>query len=170
MKQTFFDRDDLIRCGRGEVFDPGAPRLPLPNMLMVDRITGVEESGGKYGRGLLTAELDIDADLWFFQCHFRDDPVMPGCLGLDAMWQLVGFFLAWKGHIGKGRALGVGGVKFTGQILPTHKLVSYSINIRRVMDRKLVLAIADASVAVDGKEIYNAENLKVGLFTNTQEF
>jgi len=168
--KTAYDHSDLIQCGEGTMFSPASPRLPLPNMLMFDRITDVQEKGGKYERGMVKAELDIHPDLWFFKCHFRDDPVMPGCLGLDAMWQLVGFYLAWLGHEGKGRALGVGEVKFTGQVLPTNNVVSYLIEIRRVIVRKLVLAIADATICVDGREIYKADNLRVGLFTSTDGF
>ena len=163
-RKNQFDYDDLISAGNGELFGPGFPKLPLPNMLMADRIVDVQETGGKYGKGVLKAELDIHPDLWFFKCHFIGDPVMPGCLGLDAMWQLVGFVLAWQGHKGKGRALGVGDVKFTGEVLPTNKLVAYTIDIKRIIARKLILAEADATVSVDGKEIYKATGLKVGLF------
>ena len=165
-----YSREELLACGHGLVFGAGAPRLPLPNMLMVDRIVDIQAEGGPHGRGLLRAEFDIDPGHWFFQCHFEGDPVMPGCLGLDALWQLVGFFMAWQGHRGLGRALGVGEVKFTGQILPTHKLVTYTIAIKRVIDRKLILAIADGTVSVDGRDIYQAEGLKVGLFTSTAGF
>jgi 3-hydroxyacyl-[acyl-carrier protein] dehydratase/trans-2-decenoyl-[acyl-carrier protein] isomerase len=139
-------------------------------MLMLDRIITISNDGGGYGKGVIHAELDITPDLWFFECHFPGDPVMPGCLGLDAMWQLVGFFLGWSGHPGKGRALGVGEVKFTGQVLPTAKTVSYHIDIRRVLAQKLVLGIADGRVEVDGREIYTAKNLRVGLFTSTDNF
>ncbi|MBU0678345.1 MAG: 3-hydroxyacyl-[acyl-carrier-protein] dehydratase FabA [Verrucomicrobia bacterium] len=168
-RQTYFDYDDVIRAGQGEIFGPGFPKLPLPNMLMIDRVVDVQEAGGKYDKGVLKAELDINPDLWFFQCHFKGDPVMPGCLGLDAMWQLVGFFLAWNGHKGRGRALGVGEVKFTGEVLPTSKLVTYTIEMKRVIARKLVLGIADGTVSVDGQEIYKAENLRVGLFGSEDE-
>jgi 3-hydroxyacyl-[acyl-carrier protein] dehydratase/trans-2-decenoyl-[acyl-carrier protein] isomerase len=133
-------------------------------MLMADRIVDIQESGGEHGKGLLKAELDINPDLWFFKCHFVGDPVMPGCLGLDAMWQLLGFVLAWQGHKGIGRALGVGEVKFSGEVLPTSKLVTYTIDIKRIIARKLILAEADGTVSVDGKEIYKAKGLKVGLF------
>ena len=139
-------------------------------MLMLDRITNVNNTGGNYGKGEIIAELDIHPDLWFFDCHFQNDPVMPGCLGLDAMWQLVGFFLAWNSHQGKGRALGVGEVKFTGQILPSSKLVTYHIHIKRVIVRKLILAIADGTVSVDGRQIYSAEKLRVGLFSSIEGF
>jgi 3-hydroxyacyl-[acyl-carrier protein] dehydratase/trans-2-decenoyl-[acyl-carrier protein] isomerase len=165
-----YTREDLQLCGEGDMFGPGSPRLPLPNMLMVDRIVNIQPDGGAYGKGLLQAEFDIRPDHWFFQCHFKGDPVMPGCLGLDALWQLLGFFTAWRGHKGLGRALGVGEVKFTGQILPTHKVVSYTLDIKRIIDRKLILAIADGTVSVDGRDIYRAEDLKVGLFTSTDGF
>ena len=162
-----FTREQLLACGRGEMFGPDNGRLPLPDMLMMDRITHISDEGGAYGKGRIEAELDITPDLWFFQCHFRGDPVMPGCLGLDAMWQLVGFFLVWKRNPGRGRALGVGEVKFAGQVLPTAKLVRYEVDIKRVVERKLVLAIADARMLVDGREIYSATDLRVGLFTST---
>jgi 3-hydroxyacyl-[acyl-carrier protein] dehydratase/trans-2-decenoyl-[acyl-carrier protein] isomerase len=139
-------------------------------MLMLDRITRISESGGIYNKGEIKAELDINPELWFFKCHFEGDPVMPGCLGLDAMWQLVGFYLGWLGHPGKGRALGVGEVKFTGQVLPTGKIVQYQIDIKRVIARGLVMGIADASMSIDGREIYVAKNLRVGLFTSTEDF
>lgn len=162
-----FNRDQLIACGMGEMFGPENGRLPLPNMLMMDRITHISDEGGAFGKGRIEAELDITPDLWFFQCHFRGDPVMPGCLGLDAMWQLVGFFLVWKKNPGRGRALGVGEVKFAGQVLPTAKLVRYEVDIKRIVERKLVLAVADARMLVDGREIYTATDLRVGLFTST---
>lgn len=169
-KQSTFSKEELIRCAQGELFGPGNAQLPAPNMLMLDRIAHISEEGGCYGKGEIIAELDIHPDLWFFDCHFIGDPVMPGCLGLDAMWQLVGFYLAWKGNDGRGRALGSGDVKFTGQILPTHKKVTYHIHIKRVISRKLALGIADGSVSVDGREIYTAENLRVGLFQDTDSF
>ena len=162
-----FTREQLLACGRGEMFGPDNGRLPLPDMLMMDRITHISDEGGAFGKGRIEAELDITPDLWFFQCHFRGDPVMPGCLGLDARWQLVGFFLVWKRNPGRGRALGVGEVKFAGQVLPTAKLVRYEVDIKRVVERKLVLAIADARMLVDGREIYSATDLRVGLFTST---
>jgi len=162
-----FTRDQLLACGRGEMFGPENGRLPLPNMLMMDRITHISDEGGVAGKGRIVAELDINPDLWFFQCHFQGDPVMPGCLGLDAMWQLVGFFLVWKRNPGRGRALGVGEVKFAGQVLPTAKLVTYEVDIKRIVERKLVLAVADARMLVDGREIYTATDLRVGLFTST---
>ena len=165
-----FTRDQLIASGEGRLFGPEAGRLPLPPMLMFDRIPHIDDDGGPHGLGQIRAELDIHPDLWFFQCHFRGDPVMPGCLGLDAMWQLVGFFLTWQRLPGKGRALGVGEVKFSGQVLPDAKLVEYVIDIKRVIKRKLILAIGDAKMLVDGREIYHASDLKVGLFADTTAF
>ncbi len=170
MRQSSYNYEELLASGRGELFGPTNGRLPKPNMLMLDRITLITDEGGKYGKGEIKAELDVHPDLWFFECHFEDDPVMPGCLGLDAMWQLVGFHLVWQGLEGRGRALGVGKVKFTGQILPTAKKVTYQIDIKRVIARKLNMAIADGSVSVDGREIYTAEDLRVGLFTSTDDF
>jgi 3-hydroxyacyl-[acyl-carrier protein] dehydratase/trans-2-decenoyl-[acyl-carrier protein] isomerase len=169
-KQNSFTREELLSCGRGELFGPGNARLPMPNMLMVDRIVSITEDGGAHGKGQIIAELDINPDLWFFECHFPTDPVMPGCLGLDAMWQLVGFFLGWKGGLGRGRALGVGELKFTGQVLPTAKKVTYKIDLNRVIMRKLVMGIADAVMEVDGKVIYEGKDLRVGLFTSTENF
>ena len=165
-----YSYEDLITCSQGELFGPGNAQLPAPNMLMLDRITHISETGGSYGKGEIKAELDIKPDLWFFECHFKNDPVMPGCLGLDAMWQLVGFYLGWMGHPGRGRALGVGEVKFTGQVLPTDKTVQYQIDIKRVIARGLVMGIADAIMSIDGREIYTAKNLRVGLFTSTENF
>ncbi|MCE1695122.1 bifunctional 3-hydroxydecanoyl-ACP dehydratase/trans-2-decenoyl-ACP isomerase, partial [Enterobacter hormaechei] len=147
-----------------KLFGENGPPLPSGNMLMMDRITKMSETGGTYDKGYVEAELDINPELWFFDCHFVNDPVMPGCLGLDAMWQLVGFFLGWVGGEGKGRALGVGEVKFTGQVLPTAKKVTYRINFKRVINRKLIMGLADGEVLVDGKLIYTATDLKVGLF------
>jgi len=169
-QQNSYSYEELLASGHGELFGPTNGRLPLPNMLMMDRIALITDEGGKYGKGQITAELDIKPDLWFFKCHFESDPVMPGCLGLDAMWQLVGFHLVWLGLPGRGRALGVGKVKFTGQILPTAKLVTFQIDIKRVISRKLNMAIADGTVSVDGREIYTAEDLRVGLFTSTEDF
>lgn len=165
-----FNRDQLISCGMGEMFGPENGRLPLPNMLMMDRITHISDEGGAHGKGRIEAELDITPDLWFFQCHFRGDPVMPGCLGLDAMWQLAGFFLPWLGEPGRGRALGVGEVKFTGQVLPEAKLVRYEIDVKRVLRGKLRMVIADGRTYVDDRLIYEAEGLRVGLFQSTEGF
>lgn len=163
-RQHSFSHEDLLACGRGEMFGPPNAHLPAPPMLMMDRITEIRADGGEFGKGRIVAELDIHPDLWFFKCHFIDDPVMPGCLGLDAMWQLVGFFLGWAGGPGKGRALGVGEVKFTGQVNPTAKLVTYRIEMKRVIIRKLVMGVADGIVEVDGRPIYEAKDLRVGLF------
>ena len=167
---TSFSREQLLACARGEMFGAGNAHLPADPMLMFDRITHISTEGGKYGKGVINAELDIRPDLWFFKCHFQDDPVMPGCLGLDAMWQLAGFFLPWLGELGRGRALGAGEIKFTGQVLPSAKLVSYKIDIARVIRGKLKLVIADGSMSVDGREIYVAKDLRVGLFTSTENF
>ncbi len=169
-RQNAYNYEELLDCAHGKLFGPTNGRLPLPNMLMTDRISLITEEGGKYGKGEIKAELDIRPDLWFFDCHFESDPVMPGCLGLDAMWQLVGFHLVWLGLQGRGRALGVGKVKFTGQVLPAAKLVEYQIDIKRVISRKLNMAIADGTMSVDGREIYTAEDLRVGLFTSTEDF
>jgi 3-hydroxyacyl-[acyl-carrier protein] dehydratase/trans-2-decenoyl-[acyl-carrier protein] isomerase len=168
--QNSFTKDELIACGNGELFGLGNARLPTDNMLMLDRITNITGDKGAFGKGEIIAELDINPDLWFFSCHFPTDPVMPGCLGLDAMWQLVGFFLGWRGNPGKGRALGAGEIKFTGQILPTAKKVEYKITMKRVIERKLVMGIGDGTVAVDGRVIYTAKDLRVGLFQSTDEF
>ena len=165
-----FTRDELIACGHGQIFGPGNARLPLPPMLMFDRITHIADSGGARDAGQIIAELDIRPDLWFFDCHFESDPVMPGCLGLDAMWQLLGFFLGWLGGPGRGRALGVGEVKFTGQVTPNAKLVTYRLDLKRVIMRKLYMGIADGTVTVDGRDIYSATDLRVGLFTSTENF
>lgn len=169
-RQKSFNYEDLLECAHGRLFGPTNGRLPKPPMLMTDRIPLITEEGGKYGKGEIKAELDIRPDLWFFDCHFEDDPVMPGCLGLDAMWQLVGFYLVWLGLEGRGRALGVGKVKFTGQVLRTAKLVTFQLDIKRVISRKLNMVIADGTMAVDGREIYTAEDLRVGLFTSTEDF
>ena len=170
MRPASLDLDDLLTCARGEMFGPGNAQLPLPPMLMFDRITHISEEGGSYGKGQVVAELDIRPDLWFFQCHFQGDPVMPGCLGLDAMWQLMGFHLAWLGAPGRGRALGVGEVKFTGQVLPDAKRVTYTLDLKRVILRRLVMGIGDATLSVDGHEIYTAKDLRAGLFTSTANF
>lgn len=156
--------DDLIRSSRGELFGPENGKLPAPPMLMMDRITSITEDGGEFGKGQILAELDIDPSKWFFECHFIGDPVMPGCLGLDAMWQMVGFYLVWSGSPGRGRALGVGEVKFTGQVTPDVKLVRYEIDMKRVIRRSLVLGIADAKMFADDQLIYTAKDLRVGLF------
>ncbi len=169
-RKSSFSKEDLLQCGRGELFGPGNAQLPLPPMLMFDRITRINEDGGEHGKGEIVAELDINPELWFFSCHFEGDPVMPGCLGLDAMWQLIGFYLGWKGGPGHGRALGSGEVKFTGQVLPTAKKVVYRIELKRVIMRRLIMGIADAHMEVDGREIYTAKDLRVGLFTSTENF
>lgn len=169
-KKNSFTYEELLSCGRGEMFGAGNAQLPLPPMLMFDRIVAINEDGGKYAQGQIIAELDINPDLWFFGCHFEGDPVMPGCLGLDAMWQLVGFYLGWKGGPGRGRALGAGEVKFSGQVLPTGKKITYYIDLKRVIMRKLVMGIADARMELDGREIYVANDLRVGLFTSTDHF
>ena len=166
-RKNAYERHDLLACAHGELFGPGNACLPLPNMLMFDRITAISEEGGAFGKGQIAAELDIRPDLWFFACHFETDPVMPGCLGLDALWQLLGFFLGWKGNPGRGRALGCGEVKFVGQVLPTASKVTYQLQVKRLIERKLVMGIADGVVLVDGREIYTASDLRVGLFTNT---
>ncbi len=162
--RSSFDHEDLLACGRGEMFGPGNAQLPAPPMLMVDRISEISKTGGAHGKGFITAELDITPEQWFFLCHFYGDPVMPGCLGLDAMWQLVGFFLGWSGAPGRGRALGVGEVKFAGQVTPSVKKVVYRIDMKKVIIRKLVMGVADGVLEADGKPIYNASDLRVGLF------
>tara|TARA_B100000963_G_scaffold356935_1_gene378076 strand:- start:290 stop:796 length:507 start_codon:yes stop_codon:yes gene_type:complete len=162
--QNSFSKEELIACGHGHIFGPGNAQLPIDNMLMLDRITRISEEEGNFNKGYIEAELDIHPKLWFFDCHFPSDPVMPGCLGLDALWQLIGFFLGWKGNKGQGRALGCGEVKFTGQVTPEAKLVRYKIHLSRLIERKLVMGIADATMEVDGKIIYMAKDLRVGLF------
>jgi 3-hydroxyacyl-[acyl-carrier protein] dehydratase/trans-2-decenoyl-[acyl-carrier protein] isomerase len=168
-RKSSFTREELLTCARGELFGPGNAQLPLPPLLMVDRIISISADGGNFGKGLIIAEMDISSDLWFFECHFQGDPVMPGCLGLDAMWQLIGFFLGWRGGSGRGRALGCGEVKFTGQVLPTAKKLTYHIHMKRVILRKLVMGIADAMVEVDGCQIYTGKDLRVGLFISTDQ-
>jgi 3-hydroxyacyl-[acyl-carrier protein] dehydratase/trans-2-decenoyl-[acyl-carrier protein] isomerase len=167
-RKSSFSKEELLECGRNGLRGPGTAQLPVPPMLMMDRIIHIADDGGAYGKGRIVAELDITPDLWFFDCHFPGDPVMPGCLGLDALWQLTGFFLTWGGSPGHGRALGAGGVKFTGQVRPSNKLVRYEIDIRRAMRGKLVLAIADGTMFVDDKKIYEAKDLRVGLFSMEQ--
>ena len=169
-RKNSYEYQELLDCGHGKMFGPGNARLPTPNMLMMDRITLITDDGGQFGKGEMRAELDIHPDLWFFACHFPEDPVMPGCLGLDAMWQLVGFYLGWLGNPGRGRALGVGEVKFFDQVLPTAKKVTYHVEMKRIITRKLVLGIGDGSLCVDGREIYTAQDLRVGLFTSTEGF
>jgi 3-hydroxyacyl-[acyl-carrier protein] dehydratase / trans-2-decenoyl-[acyl-carrier protein] isomerase len=162
-RRSSFEYEDLLACGRGELFQHG-PQLPLPPMLMFDRISEIAEAGGEYGKGLMRAVLNVRPDLWFFPCHFKGDPVMPGCLGLDALWQMVGFFLGWAGASGRGRALGLGELKLSGQVLPTVKEIIYGIEIKRVMRSKLVLGIADGWLSADGEVVYRANDLKVALF------
>jgi len=169
-QKNSYSYEELLSCGRGELFGPGNAQLPMPNMLMMDRISNISNEGGSYGRGIVNAELDIKSDLWFFGCHFPGDPVMPGCLGLDALWQLLGFFIAWQGNPGKGRALGVNEVRFTGQVLPTATMVSYQLDVKRVVKRGASMGIADGTMSVDGKEIYKTKDLRVGLFTSTDDF
>ena len=165
MKKNSYSYNELINCGEGKLFGPGNAKLPLPPMLMFDRITEINDNNGSYNKGSLKAELDIKDDLWFFDCHFKGDPVMPGCLGLDAMWQLVGFYLGWLGNPGKGRALGVGTVKFTGEVLQNVKNVRYEIDMKKIMSPGgTTVGLANGIVLADGKKIYSAESLKVGLF------
>jgi len=163
-RPSSFDYEALLACARGEMYGPGNAQLPAPPMLMMDRITQISRDGGAFNKGYIEAELDINPDLWFFACHFIGDPVMPGCLGLDAMWQLVGFFLGWSGNPGRGRALGVGEVKFTGQVTPAVKKVTYKIDMKRVMTGKLIMGIGEGTVLADDKPIYSASGLRVGLF------
>ena len=165
IKKNSFKYEELIECANGKLFGPGNAKLPSPPMLMFDRITNIEEGNGIYKKGFVKAELDIKDKMWFFDCHFKEDPVMPGCLGLDAMWQLVGFFLAWIGEPGKGRALGVNNVKFTGEVLKNVKIARYQVDMKRILKKKgTVVGLADGILYVDDKAIYEAENLKVGLF------
>jgi 3-hydroxyacyl-[acyl-carrier protein] dehydratase/trans-2-decenoyl-[acyl-carrier protein] isomerase len=167
-RKSQFSYEDLLACARGELFGPGNAQLPLPPMLMFDRISHISSDGGEHGKGEVVAELDVNPDLWFFSCHFLGDPVMPGCLGLDALWQMVGFFLGWMGAPGKGRALGVGEVKFTGMVVPAIKKVQYIVTLKRVILRKLSVAVADGLLKADGQPIYSATDLKVGVFTPAQ--
>ena len=169
-EQHSFTKEELIDCGHGRLFGAGNAQLPVDKMLMMDRVVNIDSISGNFGKGEIVAELDIDPSIWFFDCHFPGDPVMPGCLGLDAMWQLVGFYLGWRGNPGKGRALGAGEIKFTGQILPTAKKVTYRLDMKRVIKRKLFMGMADGTVEVDGRVIYEAKDLKVGLFQDTSAF
>ncbi len=170
LKKTSYTREELLQCGRGKLFGPGNAQLPLPPMLMFDRIVDITADGGAFGKGKIVAELDVTPGLWFFGCHFHGDPVMPGCLGVDALWQLVGFFLGWLDAPGRGRALGVGEVTFKGQVTPDMKLVRYSVDMKRIVRRKVVMGVADAQMEVDGRVIYTAKSLRVGMFTSLEEF
>lgn len=165
-KKSKYTHDELIKCGEGKLFDAPIPKLPLPPMLMFDRFTEVSETGGLFDKGIIRAELDITKDMWFFDCHFQGDPVMPGCLGLDAVWQMLGFYLGWLGHVGKGRALGCGEVKFKGQVFQDVGTVEYRIDIKRVIARKLIMAVGDGTVSCGGEVIYNCNDLKVALFND----
>jgi 3-hydroxyacyl-[acyl-carrier protein] dehydratase/trans-2-decenoyl-[acyl-carrier protein] isomerase len=162
--KSSFTYEDLLQCAHGNLFGPGNARLPLPPMLMFDRIVKISHDGGEHGQGEIIAEMDVDKDLWFYQCHFEGDPVMPGCLGLDALWQMLGFFLGWLKRPGPGRALSVGEVKFSGEVKPDGKLLRYHINVRKVIKRAFTLAIADGYAELDGERVYEATNLRVGLF------
>jgi len=163
-RKSRFEYEELLACARGELFGPGNAQLPLPPMLMFDRISEIAETGGAHGKGVVRAEFDINPDLWFFGCHFKGDPVMPGCLGLDALWQMTGFFLGWLGLQGRGRALGVGEVKFADMVVPTVKKIVYGVDIKRIFKGKLNLAVADGWLESDGKRIYEVANMRVGLF------
>ena len=166
-RASSFSYDDLIECAQGRLFGPGNPQLPMPPMLMFDRITKISDTGGGSDKGEVEAEFDIKPDLWFFKCHFEGDPVMPGCLGMDALWQLLGFNLGWLGGLGSGRAISVGEVKFTGMVLPTAKLLTYQLDIKRLIMRRLVLGIADGRVLCDGEMVFEAKDIRVGLFKNS---
>lgn len=167
-QKSSYSRDELLQCGQNGFRGPGSAQLPVPPMLMFDRILEISEAGGAFGKGKIVAELDVHPKLWFFECHFPNDPVMPGCLGLDALWQMIGFFLTWSGAPGKGRALGAGEVRFSGMVTPDAKLVRYEIDMRRTMRKPLVLGIGDGALYCDGKRIYEAANLRVGLFSDEQ--
>ena len=170
IKKSNYTLEELLSCTRGEMFGQGNAQLPSHPMLMVDRITSITADGGEFGKGQITAELDIKPDLWFFSCHFKNDPVMPGCLGLDALWQLIGFFLGWMGAPGRGRALGAGEVKFSGQVTPANHKITYHIHMKRIINRQLVMGVANATMDIDGREIYTAKDLRVGLFQSTESF
>ncbi len=165
-----FSKEELLDCGHGRLFGPGNAQLPLPNMLMFDRIIEINDDGGEFSKGIVVAELDINPELWFFNCHFEGDPVMPGCLGLDALWQLIGFSLGWRGGEGHGRALGAGEIKFTGQITPACEKLVYKIVFKRVIMRRFTVGIADGEVLADGRQVYSCKDLRVGLFKNTSTF
>src|SRR5271166_260495 len=166
-RRDSYDYEDLLACGRGQLFGEGNAQLPLPPMLMFDRITSIAETGGEHGKGRIVAQLDVKPELWFFACHFKGDPVMPGCLGLDALWQMLGFFLGWLGASGKGRALGAGEIKFTGMVLPSVQQLEYIVDLKRVIRRKLTLGVGDGYLRADGTLIYTAKDLRVGLFADT---
>lgn len=167
-QKSRYEKDELLSCGHGRLFGRGNAQLPLPDMLMFDRIVHIDENGGEYGKGKVVAELDLHPQLWFFQCHFEDDPVMPGCLGVDALWQLLGFSLGWRGGLGYGRALGSGEIKFTGQISPHNRRVTYQIDCKRVITRAVTMGIADGTVVADGQLVYSCKDLRVGLFRNRE--
>jgi 3-hydroxyacyl-[acyl-carrier protein] dehydratase/trans-2-decenoyl-[acyl-carrier protein] isomerase len=167
VRQSSYEYEEVLASGRGEMFGAGNAQLPLPPMLMFDRISEISADGGEYGKGMIQAELDVKSDLWFFGCHFKGDPVMPGCLGLDALWQMVGFFLAWSGGQGRGRALGLGELKLSGQVLPGVRKIVYNVDIKRVMRSRLMLGIADGWLSADGEIIYRAKDLRVGLFKDS---